>query len=123
MNSIPGVPEGALLADGVAPDAVYPIDLDRALKKMNSIRKDTIFWTTGAQSQQLIESGQVDMALVWSGRAYSAVKNEAPFAPMWTQWMPEADTIAVPVGAKNPEASMAFINFYLGRSSRPSLPN
>ncbi|MGV0784503.1 extracellular solute-binding protein [Mycolicibacterium sp. XJ775] len=97
------------------------MDLDRALKKMNSIRNDTIFWTTGAQSQQLIESGQVDMALVWSGRAYSAVKNGAPFAPMWDQWMPEADTIAVPIGARNPKASMAFINFYLGAQQQAKL--
>ncbi|MDH6196892.1 putative spermidine/putrescine transport system substrate-binding protein [Mycobacterium frederiksbergense] len=117
----PGVLEGALLADGVAPDVMYPLDLDRALTKMNTIRPDTIFWTTGAQSQQLMESGQVDMALVWSGRAYSAAKNGAPFAPMWNQWMPEADTIAVPVGAKNPKASMALINFYLGAQQQAKL--
>lgn len=71
----PGMFEGALLADGVAPEAVYPIDTDRALAKFSSIRDDIVFWTSGAQSQQQIEAGQVDMALVWSGRAYSAVKN------------------------------------------------
>jgi putative spermidine/putrescine transport system substrate-binding protein len=117
----PGVFEGALLADGVAPDAVYPIDADRALKKMSSIRDDFVFWTTGAQAQQLLEAGQVDMALLWSGRAYSAVKNGAPFAPMWDQWMPEADTIAVPKGAKNPKASMALINYYLGADQQAKL--
>ena len=110
----PGLLEGALLADGVAPDKIYPIDADRALRKISSIRGDIVFWTTGANAQQLIESGQVDMALVWSGRAYSAVKNGAPFAPMWNQWMPEADTITVAKGAKNPKASMALINYYLG---------
>jgi putative spermidine/putrescine transport system substrate-binding protein len=117
----PGVLEGALLADGVAPDKVYPIDAGRALGKMSSIRDDTVFWSTGAQAQQLIESGQVDMALVWSGRAYSAVKNGAPFAPMWNQWMPEADTITVPIGAKNPKASMALINYYLGAQQQAKL--
>lgn len=117
----PGVFEGALLADGVAADAVYPIDAERALNKMSSIRDDFVFWTTGAQAQQLIEAGQVDMALVWSGRAYSAVKNGAPFAPMWDQWMPEADTIAVPKGAKNPKASMALINYYLGAEQQAKL--
>jgi putative spermidine/putrescine transport system substrate-binding protein len=117
----PGVLEGALLADGVAADKVYPLDVDRALKKMSTIKQDIVFWSTGAQSQQLIESGQVDMALVWSGRAYSAVKNGAPFAPMWNQWMPEADTIAVPVGAKNPKASFAFINYYLGAQQQAKL--
>ena len=117
----PGLLEGALLADGVAPDQVYPIDAERALRKMSSIRGDLVFWTTGANAQQLIESGQVDMALVWSGRAYSAVKNGAPFAPMWNQWMPEADTITVPKGAKNPKASMAMINFYLGAQQQAKL--
>lgn len=117
----PGVFEGALLADGVAPDAIYPIDSTRALKKMSSIRDDFVFWTTGAQSQQLIEAGQVDMAVVWSGRAYSAVKNGAPFAPVWDQWMPEADTIAVPKGARNPKASMALINYYLGADQQAKL--
>jgi putative spermidine/putrescine transport system substrate-binding protein len=117
----PGVLEGALLADGVAPDKIYPIDAERALRKMSTIRDDFVFWTTGANAQQLIESGQVDMALVWSGRAYSAVKNGAPFAPMWNQWMPEADTITVPKGAKNPKASMALINYYLGAQQQAKL--
>ena len=117
----PGVLEGALLADGVAPDKMYPIDVDRALRKISSIRGDIVFWTTGANAQQRIESGQVDMALVWSGRAYSAVKNGAPFAPMWNQWMPEADTITVPKGAKNPKASMALINYYLGAQQQAKL--
>jgi len=117
----PGVFEGALLADGVAADAIYPIDAERALGKMSSIRDDFVFWTTGAQAQQLLEAGQVDMALLWSGRAYSAVKNGAPFAPMWDEWMPEADTIAVPKGAKNPKASMALINYYLGAEQQAKL--
>jgi putative spermidine/putrescine transport system substrate-binding protein len=117
----PGVLEGALLADGVAPDAMYPLDVNRALKKMSSIRNNTVFWSTGAQSQQLMEAGQVDMALVWSGRAYSAVKDGAPYAPVWNQWMPEADAIAVPVGAPNPTASMAMINYYLGSEQQGKL--
>lgn len=116
-----GVLEGALLADGVAPDQMYPLDAPRALAKMASIRPDIVFWNSGAHSQQLIEAGQVDMALVWSGRAYSAVKNGAPFAPMWNQWMPEADTITVPKGAKNPKASMALINYYLGAEQQAKL--
>jgi putative spermidine/putrescine transport system substrate-binding protein len=47
-----GVLEGALLADGVAPDQMYPIDAPRALKKMSSIRPDIVFWNSGAHSQQ-----------------------------------------------------------------------
>lgn len=117
----PGVFEGALLADGVSADEMYPLDVERALTKMDSIRDDIVFWSTGAQSQQLLESGQVDMALLWSGRAYSAVKNGAPFEPMWDQWIPLADAIAVPMGVRNPEASMAMINYYLGAEQQARL--
>jgi putative spermidine/putrescine transport system substrate-binding protein len=117
----PGVLEGALLADGVAPESMYPVDANRALKKLSSIRKDLVFWSTGAQAQQYLESAQVDMELLWSGRAYSAVKNGAPYKPIWNQWMPEADAIAVPVGAKNPKASMAMINYYLGAEQQAKL--
>jgi putative spermidine/putrescine transport system substrate-binding protein len=35
--------------------------------------------------------------------------------------MPEADTIAVPKGAKNPKASMALINYYLGAQQQAKL--
>ncbi|MDQ3899321.1 MAG: extracellular solute-binding protein, partial [Actinomycetota bacterium] len=100
---------------------VYPLDVPRALEKLSSIRDDLVFWSTGAQAQQLIESDQVDMAILWSGRAAAAVKNGAPFQPMWNQWMPEADTIAVPKGAKNPEAAFALINYYLGADQQAKL--
>ncbi|MEO6826913.1 MAG: ABC transporter substrate-binding protein [Microbacteriaceae bacterium] len=116
-----GTLETALLADGVSADHMYPLDIKRALKKMSTIRDDTVFWTTGAQAQQFIESGQVDMALMWNGRAYSGVKNGAPFAPVWNQWMPEADTIAVPKGVKDPAASFALINYYLGAQQQAKL--
>ena len=116
-----GVLEGALLADGVNPTAMYPLDAARALKKMSSIRKDSVFWSTGAQAQQLLESRQVDMAMLWSGRAYSAVKNGAPYAPMWNQWMPEADAIVVPMNAPDPKASMALINYYVGAQQQAKL--
>ncbi|GAA1824165.1 extracellular solute-binding protein [Planosporangium flavigriseum] len=116
-----GVLEGALLADGVAPDKVYPIDTNRALKKLSSIKKDLVFWTTGAQAQQYLESKQVDMELLWTGRAYSAVKNGAPYKPMWNQWMPLADHLVVPKGAKNPKAAMAAINYYLGAEQQAKL--
>src|SRR5262249_50808791 len=38
--SAPGVIEAALLADGVSPDKLYPLDLDRAFKKLDAIKSD-----------------------------------------------------------------------------------
>ena len=50
--------EAAFLADGVAPDKLYPLDLDRAFKKLDSIKADIIWWSAGAQSQQLLASAE-----------------------------------------------------------------
>ncbi len=114
----PGVYEGALLAEGVSPDELYPLDMDRAYRKLDTIRDSLIYWKTGAESQQMIESGEADMALVWSGRGFTAVENGANYKPIWNQALLIADALGVPKGAKNPEAAMALINYYLGAESQ-----
>ena len=53
----PGAYEAALLADGVAPDKLYPLDTARAEGVLNAARPALVFWKTGAESQQLLESG------------------------------------------------------------------
>jgi putative spermidine/putrescine transport system substrate-binding protein len=66
---IDGQLETALLADGVAPDKLYPLDVKRALDKIKSIKKDVYFWSTGAESQQLLRDKEVTMGSVWNTRA------------------------------------------------------
>lgn len=114
----PGVYEGALLADGVAPDDLYPLDMDRAYERLDEIRDDLIFWKTGAESQQMVESGEADMVLLWSGRGFGAVENGANYKPIWNQSLVVADAIAVPKNAKNPDAAMAMVNAYLGAQAQ-----
>lgn len=65
-----GMWEAALLADGVAPEALYPLDLERAHAKITGF-KDHIaaYWGGGAESQSLLLDGEVTMALIWSTRA------------------------------------------------------
>ncbi|MCC6719595.1 MAG: extracellular solute-binding protein [Acetobacteraceae bacterium] len=59
----------ALLADGVPVDKLFPLDIDRALKKLLSIRKDiSVVWKAGAQAPQLLNDGEVQYAIAWSGR-------------------------------------------------------
>ncbi len=68
--------EAALMADGVAPDKLYPLDVDRAFKKLEEIKPNiTVWWTSGAQSAQLLNDGEVDMVMAWNGRV-SALANE-----------------------------------------------
>ncbi|MBC9927895.1 MULTISPECIES: ABC transporter substrate-binding protein [unclassified Leucobacter] len=117
----PGVYEAALLADGVPADELYPLDMDRAYQKLDTIKDSLIYWKTGAESQQMLETGEADMAIVWSGRAFGAAENGANYKPVWNQALVIADALAVPKNAKNPEAAFAYINFYLGADPQARL--
>ena len=61
--------EMALMADGVPKDKLYPLDVPRALKKIAAIKKDLLFWGTGAESQSMLRDGEVVMGWLWNTRA------------------------------------------------------
>jgi putative spermidine/putrescine transport system substrate-binding protein len=109
--SAAGVLEAALLADGVAPDKLYPLDLDRAFKKLGTIKKDIVWWSTGAQSQQLLASGQAPMGLVWNGRVQALENSGLPVAMSWDDNLTTGDMLVIPKGAPHPEAAQKFIAY------------
>ncbi|WP_087501235.1 ABC transporter substrate-binding protein [Pseudomonas sp. SID14000] len=105
----PGVLELALLADGVAPDKLYPLDLDRAFKKLDTIKKDIVWWGGGAQSQQLLASGEASLGQFWNGRVYALQQDGAPVGVSWKQNLVMADFLVIPKGARNKDAAMKFL--------------
>ena len=109
-----GIFEAALLADGVEPSKLYPIDVDRALKKLDSIKDDLIWWDTGAQAVQLMTSGEASLALVWGSRIF-LMRESAPIAWSWDQWISAGGWWAIPKGAKNQEQSYKAIDFFLSK--------
>lgn len=68
-NNIEGMLEAALMADGVAPEDVYPIDVERALEKVREIKEHTLFWTSGSQSQELFRNEEVVLGNLWHTRS------------------------------------------------------
>ncbi|MBX4956689.1 ABC transporter substrate-binding protein [Rhizobium lentis] len=107
--SAPGVIEAALLADGVPADKLYPLDLDRAFKKLDTIKSDIIWWSGGAQSQQLLASAEAPFGSVWNGRMTALAATGIKVETSWEQNITAADALVVPKGAPNAEAAMKFI--------------
>lgn len=71
--------EAALLADGVPIDKVYPMDLDRAFASLKKIKPHIkAWWQSGAESQQLMREGGIDMAGMFNARAESVKSDGAP---------------------------------------------
>lgn len=105
--------EAALLADGVAPSALYPLDVERALKKLSTIRDDILFYETNAQAEQFITDGQAVIGLVPDGRALSAKKNGAPIEIANNLAFLTWSAMVVPKGAPRAKQAMQFLAFAL----------
>jgi putative spermidine/putrescine transport system substrate-binding protein len=116
----PYLVELGLLAQGVAPEDMFPADIDRGLDPYRAMRDNgnLILWTTGAEAQQLMEAGEADMVMIWSGRGMAAVRNGAEYEPVWDDWIVVMDQIAIPVGVSDPDAAHALINAYLGKRAQ-----
>ncbi|MGF6972768.1 hypothetical protein QFZ94_001195 [Paraburkholderia sp. JPY465] len=92
--------EIALLADGVPPNKLYPLDLDRAFKKLDTIKSDIVWWSGGAQSQQLLASGEAPIGMFWNGRLHALAQTGVPVGISWNQNLTAADMLVIPKGAK-----------------------
>ena len=68
-KNVEGQLEVALLADGVDPTKLYPLDVNRALEKIRQIKEHAVFWDSGASSQQIMRDGEAVMGNIWSTRA------------------------------------------------------
>ncbi|MDA2893312.1 extracellular solute-binding protein [Mycolicibacterium sp. BiH015] len=90
-NSPYGMLEAALLADGVGYDDLYPLDVARAERKLDSIRDDLVFWNSGAELQQIMTSGEADYAFAWNNRIADIQKKGAPVAIEWNQNLQDAN--------------------------------
>lgn len=116
--SAPGVIEAALLADGVTPDKLYPLDLDRAFKKLDTIKSDIVWWDGGASSQQLLASGEAPFGSFWNGRLTALAATGVNVETSWAQNITAADSLVVPKGAKNRDAAMKFIAYATSDSAQ-----
>lgn len=117
MTPIVSLP-GALIADGVKPEDVYKVlatdeGVDRAFKKLGTIKKDLIFWKAGAQPPQLLASGEVVMTTAYNGRIDAANRNDKRnFDFVWNGSMQTFDYWAIMKGSPRKETAYKFLQFY-----------
>ena len=107
-----GTLEAALLADGVEPDKLFPLDVDRAFASLDKIKPSVkSWWTAGAQAPQLLASGELGVAAAWSGRVLAAKTQGSPENVEYNQALIYADSWVVAKGSPNKDLAMKFINF------------
>jgi putative spermidine/putrescine transport system substrate-binding protein len=106
-----GLFENALLADGVAPHDLYPIDVNRAFKSLDKIRSSvSVWWANGAQNTQLLQNGEVDMADTWNSRVMGAIDAGAPLKMVW-EGTYNADGWTIVSGTPRLKQAQQFVRF------------
>lgn len=109
--------EIALIGDGVAPKDVYKVlateaGVERAFKKLDSIKNDLVWWKAGAQPPQLLASGEVAMTSVYNGRIDAANKTDKKnFGMVWNGSLFTIDSWVILKGSPNTEAAYKFLDF------------
>lgn len=104
--------EFALMAAGVPPDKLYPLDIDKALASYDKLRKSVVkWWTTGAQPPQMLTDREVVMATVFNGRMAALQEQGVPTAICWNQGLASYTSLAIPKGAKNKANAMKYLAY------------
>lgn len=106
--------EMALIADGVPMDKLYPLDVDRAFKKLEELKPHVlVWWGSGAQSAQVLKDGEVEMVAAWNGRI-QALETEpegrgGKVKTTFNQQILVSDHWMIPKGAANKDLAMKAI--------------
>jgi putative spermidine/putrescine transport system substrate-binding protein len=97
--------EFLLMGDGVPADKLYPLDVPRALAFLKKHRAHLVFWNSGAESEQLIRSGEAVMGNLWNSRAKVLFdEGRGKFDFTWNQGSLQAGMMIVPKG--NPAGNL-----------------
>ncbi|MCZ4093090.1 ABC transporter substrate-binding protein [Sinorhizobium psoraleae] len=106
----------ALLADGVTADKLFPLDLDRAFRKLDQIKPHiTVWWHSNDQSQQAFRSGEVVMGMIVSGRALALRKEGLKLEVVLNGAVRDVAPWAMLKDAPHKDAALAFLNFFMTR--------
>jgi len=115
--------EVALMADGVDPAKLYPLDVDRALKSLEKIKPSVVaWWASGAQSAQLLKDGEADMVAIWNGRASAVIKDGAKATFTYNQGIFNTDCLVIPKGGKNVELAQKAIALMVSPDLQANIP-
>ena len=114
--------EFALLADGVKPADLYPLDIERGLKVIGRVKDQIVGFKPPSDVQALIQQGEVDVAFGPGGRIANAIKAGANWAYGYEASVTVVEYWAVVKGAPNSAEAMKFINFAAQPEQQAELP-
>jgi putative spermidine/putrescine transport system substrate-binding protein len=107
--------EMALLGDGVPPDKVYPMDVDRAFKALDKIKPHVNQWIAATpKTIELILQNETDFTYTYNGRVWAfRAKQGLPINFSYKQNLLFMDFITMLRGSPNRNEAMKLVAFIM----------
>lgn len=122
-NDPMGTLEAALISDGVPRDKLYPLDVDRAYKRLAQIKPDiAVWWSSGGQSAQLLNDGEVDMLMIWNGRVGAVKKDNTDVDFTYNDGILQNTQLCILKNAPNLAQAVKFVDTAVSPDLQADLP-
>ncbi|MFN8594032.1 MAG: ABC transporter substrate-binding protein [Thermomicrobiales bacterium] len=111
-----GVLEAALLADGVEPDKLYPLDEERAFSKLDELKPNIrVFHDTQSseQVQQMLTQGEISMVLTWATDFIRMHLAGEPVNVIYNQGFYFSPAVGIAKGTEYLELAHGYMNMLL----------
>ncbi len=104
--------EFALLASGVNPSELYPLDVKKAFDMLRKIRPSVAkFFDSGAMGASLLAEKTAVLGALWTNRVDTLRQAGAPVAVEWNQAMRVTEYSAILKGSPNYENALRLIDY------------
>lgn len=114
--------ESALLADGVKPADMYPLDVERAFKMLDKIKPHIGKWVEQTpQTVSLVQTGEVDYSYTYATRAKAAGEAGQPIKFSFEQNLIGLEYLVVLKNSPNKANAMKFLSFAMRPENQAAL--
>jgi putative spermidine/putrescine transport system substrate-binding protein len=106
--------EMALIADGVDPQKLYPLDVERGFKALDRVKPLVKKWIEATpETVSLLAAGEVDFTYTYASRVKPAQRAGTSIEASFEQTLNSLEYLAVAKHTKNKEAAMRYVAFCL----------
>lgn len=107
-----GTLEMALLADGVPPSKMYPLDVERAFRVLDQIKPYVKKWAGESQMRvTMIQTNEADYSIAGTNRVKNAQESGVSIDCSFEQNVIGYDWYCVTKGSRNREAAMKYLEY------------
>ena len=106
--------EQALMADGIAPKDLYPLDIDRAFKSLDRIKPHVKIWISQtAKTIEHLQTKELDYTFTYSGRVMVAKSEGFPLGFNFDIPISSPQNVWILKGAQNYDSVIKLCDWFL----------